>query len=207
MAYISQVTLPNGSVYDLKDKNAPNMDAINGLNSSIGVINEKIGNVTLPTTAQTITGAIAEHEEDISQLNGNLSRKFIETTGSTVELTNTYVVVPCANVAANTNTEYFGTGSNGIVCKKSGRVLVELWGRANSLTVGDLVALQFCVYRNGSLLWDSYGAAASGKTMLSISLIRQVRDVKAGDIICLRAQNQSGARGNLYPFRMNVEYL
>ena len=120
MAYISQVTLPNGSVYDLKDKNAPNMidftnaeidqitglddtdaeeysnniaqdvienyigtelcgvnqsveDAINGLNSSIGIINGKIGNVTLPTTAQTITGAIAEHEEDISTLNDNLS--------------------------------------------------------------------------------------------------------------------------------------
>ena len=173
-------------------------------------ITEVIGNVALPTTAQTITEAIAEHENDISTINDNLSRKFIETTntsGTSVDLTNTYAVVPCTNVAANTNTKYFGTGSNGIVCKKSGRVLVELWGRANSLTVGDLVVLQFCVYRNGSLLWDSYGAAASGKAMLSISLTRQVRDVEAGDIICLRAQNQTGARGNLYPFRMNVEYL
>lgn len=143
----------------------------------------------------------------IYRLNGNLSRKFIETSGASVDLTTAYAVVPCANVAANTNTEYLGTGSNGIVCKKSGRVLMESWARAINLTAGDLVGIQICVYRNGSMLWDSYGAAASGKTTLSISLIRQVRDVEAGDIICLRAYNSDGARGKLYPFRMNVEYL
>ena len=168
---------------------------------------QSIGDTALPTAAQTISGAIAEHEADISQINGNLSRKFIETSGASVDLTTTYAVVPCANVAANTNTKYLGTGSNGIVCKKSGRVLVELWARAVNLTTADFVAIQFCVYRNGSLLFDSYSSVSSGKTIVSLSLNRQVRDVEAGDIICLRAQNQSGARGNLYPFRMNVEYL
>lgn len=170
-------------------------------------ISGAIGNTALTTTATDISGAIAEHEEDISTINGNLSKKFIETTGTSVDLTTAYAVVPCANVAANTNTEYLGTGSNGIVCKKSGRVLVELWARAINLTTADFVAIQFCVYRNGSLLFDSYSAVSSGKAIVSLSLNRQVRDVEAGDIICLRAQNQSGARGNLYPFRMNVEYL
>ena len=145
----------------------------------------------------TVTGALSSLTK----------KKFIETNGSTFELTTTYTVVPCTSVAANPDEEYFGTGSNGIVCKKSGRVLIESWARAINLTAGDLVGIQFCVYRNGSMLWDGYGAAASGKTTLSISLIRQVRDVEAGDIICLRAYNSDGARGKLYPFRINVEYL
>lgn len=34
---------------------------------------QSIGDTALPTTAQTISGAIAEHESDISQINGNLS--------------------------------------------------------------------------------------------------------------------------------------
>lgn len=40
----------------------------NGLN-----INDKIGSTAIPTTAQTLTGAIAEHESDITALNGKFS--------------------------------------------------------------------------------------------------------------------------------------
>ena len=40
-------------------------------------ISNKIGNTTMGTTATTITGAIAEHEGDISTLNSNLSNKII----------------------------------------------------------------------------------------------------------------------------------
>ncbi len=47
--------------------------AITSANSSISSINTKIGSVTLPTTAQTLTGAIAEHESDITALNGKIS--------------------------------------------------------------------------------------------------------------------------------------
>lgn len=36
-------------------------------------VNNKIGDTTLPTTAQTLTGAIAEHEADLTALNGNLT--------------------------------------------------------------------------------------------------------------------------------------
>ena len=46
--------------------------AITSANSSILSINSKIGTTTLPTTAQTLTGAIAEHESDITALNGKL---------------------------------------------------------------------------------------------------------------------------------------
>lgn len=38
-------------------------------------IMSKIGSVTMGTTATTITGAIAEHESDISNLNSNLTLK------------------------------------------------------------------------------------------------------------------------------------
>ena len=34
-----------------------------------------MGNFSLPTTAQTLSGAIAEHENDISGLNSNLTNK------------------------------------------------------------------------------------------------------------------------------------
>ena len=34
-----------------------------------------IGNLSLPTTAQTLSGAIAEHENDIRALNANLTQK------------------------------------------------------------------------------------------------------------------------------------
>lgn len=39
----------------------------------VQTINGKIGSTALPTTAQTLTGAIAEHESDITALNGNLT--------------------------------------------------------------------------------------------------------------------------------------
>ena len=40
--------------------------------SALAAIESGIGTTTLPTTAQTLTGAIAEHESDISALNGKL---------------------------------------------------------------------------------------------------------------------------------------
>ena len=41
--------------------------------SALTAIETGIGTTTLPTTAQTITGAIAEHETDITSLNSNLT--------------------------------------------------------------------------------------------------------------------------------------
>jgi hypothetical protein len=35
-----------------------------------------MGNLSLPTTAQTLSGAIAEHENDITELNSNLTSLF-----------------------------------------------------------------------------------------------------------------------------------
>lgn len=43
--------------------------------SDVSGINTKIGSTALPTTAQTITGAIAEHETDISGINTSLNGK------------------------------------------------------------------------------------------------------------------------------------
>lgn len=43
------------------------------IENDLNTLNGKIGNTALPTTAQTLTGAIAEHETDISSLNSNLT--------------------------------------------------------------------------------------------------------------------------------------
>ena len=41
-----------------------------------------MGNFSLPTTAQTLSGAIAEHENDISELNSNLNNLIKSTSPS-----------------------------------------------------------------------------------------------------------------------------
>ncbi len=46
-------------------------------------VNNKIGSTTLPTTAQTLTGAIDEHESDISALNSKFVREVLLTSSST----------------------------------------------------------------------------------------------------------------------------
>lgn len=49
-----------------------------------------IGNLSLPTTAQTLSGAIAEHETDISELNSNIaSATTLLTTTSAITTTET----------------------------------------------------------------------------------------------------------------------
>lgn len=47
---------------------------------------QSIGDTVLPTTAQTISGAIAEHEQDISQINGNLSVTGIYNLGLAIDV-------------------------------------------------------------------------------------------------------------------------
>lgn len=46
---------------------------MNRISSLFNFIANKLGNVSMGTTAQTITGAIAEHESDISTLQNNVS--------------------------------------------------------------------------------------------------------------------------------------
>lgn len=45
----------------------------NKLSSILAFIGEKIGGVTMGTTATTLTGAIAEHESDIATINSNIA--------------------------------------------------------------------------------------------------------------------------------------
>lgn len=61
--------------------------AITNANSSISSINTKIGSVTLPTTAQTLTGAIAEHESDITALNGKIAGLIVYKTATIPNIT------------------------------------------------------------------------------------------------------------------------
>lgn len=50
-------------------------------------VNNKIGSTALPTTAQTLTGAIAEHEADLTALNGKLTWQSVTlTAGSGVTI-------------------------------------------------------------------------------------------------------------------------
>ena len=68
--------------------------AINGLVTDTQNISTKIGTTTLPTAAQTLTGAIAEHETDITNLNnGKASGVTLSVVGGsskTVTLSNNF---------------------------------------------------------------------------------------------------------------------
>ena len=66
-----KVTLSNTMTAD--DMPMSSSDATTA-KSAIDTINTKLGSTTMGTTATTITGAIAEHENDISTLNSNLSK-------------------------------------------------------------------------------------------------------------------------------------
>lgn len=44
------------------------------VNDAVSATNDKIGNTALPTTAQTLTGAIAEHEQDITSLSDKIAK-------------------------------------------------------------------------------------------------------------------------------------
>lgn len=70
---------PSGSDYlAVEDSSLTGKATVNdvvGASSSVATINAKIGSTALPTTAQTLTGAIAEHESDITTLNSNLALK------------------------------------------------------------------------------------------------------------------------------------
>ena len=50
----------------------------------IDTVNGKIGNTALPTTAQTLTGAIAEHETDITEINTEIGNTALPTTAQTL---------------------------------------------------------------------------------------------------------------------------
>ena len=45
-----------------------------------------MGNFSLPTTAQTLSGAIAEHENDISELNSKLGYTLVDSVTGTTEV-------------------------------------------------------------------------------------------------------------------------
>lgn len=64
MADLSKFTLPDDSVRNLKDAAA---------RDSIATINTKVGSATLTTTAPDLSGAINEHEGDITALNNSLT--------------------------------------------------------------------------------------------------------------------------------------
>lgn len=62
------------------------------LTGAVSALNSKIGNTAMGTTATTLTGAIAEHESDISTLNSNINAlKYAEYEHKTFNaVTNTY---------------------------------------------------------------------------------------------------------------------
>lgn len=72
-----KVTLSNTMTAD--DMPMSSSDATTA-KSAIDTINTKLGSTTMGTTATTVTGAIAEHESDISTLNSNIVTK-LETDG------------------------------------------------------------------------------------------------------------------------------
>lgn len=58
--------------------------AVDELSGDIGDINEKIGNTALPTTAQTLTGATAELDGDVTTINNKIGNTTLPTTAQTI---------------------------------------------------------------------------------------------------------------------------
>jgi hypothetical protein len=71
-------------------------NAIEGIETNITDIENEIGDTALPTTAQSLSGAIAEHESDISELNSNLADVNI---ASVRRVANTFTTGATGNIA------------------------------------------------------------------------------------------------------------
>ena len=67
------VTLTGEDITRTENNSQTIEQALTSQGSSIQSVQTKIGVTALPTTAQTLTGAIAEHETDITGLNGSIN--------------------------------------------------------------------------------------------------------------------------------------
>lgn len=139
---------------------------------NVRYILSKLGSVALPTTAQTITGAIAEHESDIATINGNLTA----TSGSiTSHITaGSGITINSAQAIYN---EYFCTIR--IACSKTDGTVFAT-GRTNTNPLFTLdddfkpeIAMTFPVVTNNTVggamsnYADGY-IAASGKVIVDV---------------------------------------
>lgn len=98
-----KVTLSNTMTAD--DMPMSSSDATTA-KSAIDTINTKLGSTTMGTTATTVTGAIAEHESDISTLNSNCQKKITIATQTNLEITNGYVLINYPTGCNSTSHEY-----------------------------------------------------------------------------------------------------
>lgn len=94
---------------------------IEGIETNITDIENEIGDTALPTTAQTLSGAIAEHENDISELNSKFVNA-VTVTGSlaTVKYLKVGKIVVCNIPAITTSQTIASWGSAEIASIPSG---------------------------------------------------------------------------------------
>lgn len=118
--------------------------------TALASIESGIGSTALPTTAQTITGAIAEHESDISQLNSKLTQSGIQE-----------LAYAGSQIAADANSlpdgiAYLGGGSTNV---PEAYIIVLTWSTASyKLQLGFPMGGAFRLYqrRYASGTWSAW---------------------------------------------------
>jgi hypothetical protein len=165
--------------------------------TALASIENSIGSTALPTTAQTLTGAIAEHESDISTLNSNFSSNIGLYNPDTDNLSTSFNIISFRSVSYNNNTSAFGTSTDGgVLCKKAGVVKILGIVKTQNLNASDVVNVAAGIYRNGSWATEAYGFRASGATTIT-NVAAAVLNVQANDIAYLRVANETASRGKL----------
>ncbi len=160
---------------------------------AISTINTAIGSTALPTTAQTLTGAIAEHESDITTLNSKIGLN----AHNEKNLGTSYGMVNFSGLTYNNNTDAFAkTTDGGARCKKAGVANVHAMVRMYSLTTGDTVGINVSIYRSGSWPYESYASTVYSGAIATAVLMQTV-SVQANDILYICAANLTASRGKV----------
>ena len=116
-----------------------NATILGGIETDISAMKSLIGNTALPTTAQTITGAIDEHETDIIALNAKTTDviKTAEYTYSYSVSGNSSVTVTASQLEINPPTGY----SPLAICRIASGQSVVVVRNFNAITSGNVVSL------------------------------------------------------------------
>lgn len=142
-----------------------------------------IGNLSLPTTAQTLSGAIAEHENDISELNSKLANIGTYYTGSwtaesssanNTQLTSkislpkgSYIIIGCAPVLSASDLP--------ITLKATSMADISFVGTYNSIRNRSVIAFAVTVVNDTQVWLATAYSSSTTYTNISDSKIRAVR--------------------------------
>lgn len=122
-----------GGVGGLETRVSALETGVSGLNTSVGAIETEIGDTALPTTAQTLTGAIAEIAQGGST--GGADLNFVDHDTATVTTNNGSVVAGYTEINVLTNTDKtIGKIYGGINVQNCATTTANAWTKIATIT-------------------------------------------------------------------------